>query len=380
MLLALLALLSSAAPDIAAGKALFEQQWVASSSAHPANEGLGPFYDSRSCSACHVGAGPGPVSSSMGSGLLLRLGNPGGGGDPVYGAQLQTQALPGLKPEAAVTIVWNILDDRRMASLHISDFGYGPLDPHTFMAVRRAPSLRGAARLEAVSDAEILAGVARERREGMEGRAAVLGVRLGRWGWKAENADLSAQIAVALQNDMGLSSSPHPDPWGECTPAETACRDLAVKNEGARIEVPDSLRAQLLAYVSSLPSPAGPHDRSTGYAVFRRIGCGACHTPLTTPNGKRVNAMTDLLLHDMGPELGDGIAEGVAKPSEWRTAPLWNLSDELAAGGLLHDGRARDIAEAVRWHGGQASKARKRFSALSVAEQTALEDFLLEKK
>jgi CxxC motif-containing protein (DUF1111 family) len=321
------------------------------------------------------------MSGELGSGLLLRLGNSSGGGDPVYGTQLQTKALPGLTPEAAVAIVWGVRDGRRVASLHISDLGYGVLDPHTYVAVRRAPSLRGAAALESVSDAEILAGAARERREGMAGRAAILndGARLGRWGWKAANPDLSAQIAAALQGDMGLSSSLHPDPWGDCTPAESACRSLALKTEGAKIEVPDSSRAQLLAYVSSLPPPTAPDDNSPGYAVFKRIGCGSCHATLTEPDGTRLNAMTDVLLHDMGPELDDGIAEGAAKPSEWRTAPLWSVADELAAGGLLHDGRARDIAEAVRWHGGEASKARKRFSALSVAEQTEIENFLLGK-
>jgi CxxC motif-containing protein (DUF1111 family) len=93
-------------------------------------------------------------------------------------------------------------------------------------------------------------------------------------------------------------------------------------------------------------------------------------------DGTTVNAFTDLLLHDMGPELDDGIAEGGAKSSEWRTAPLWNVAEELAAGGLLHDGRARSVAEAVHWHGGEASRARKMFEALSAADKVAVEKFV----
>jgi len=131
--------------------------------------------------------------------------------------------------------------------------------------------------------------------------------------------------------------------------------------------------------VGSLPAPARPDDSSSGAAVFRRIGCGGCHGVLDARNGTTVDALTDLLLHDMGPELDDGIAEGGAKSSEWRTAPLWNVAEELAAGGLLHDGRARNVAEAVHWHGGEASRTRKAFEALSAGDQAAIENYLLGK-
>ncbi|HEY5048129.1 MAG TPA: di-heme oxidoredictase family protein [Rhizomicrobium sp.] len=371
------------APDIAAGKALFERQWVAAPSPTHDDEGLGPLYDARSCDACHTGTGPGVVAGGIGAGLLVRLGNSTGGADPVYGAQLQTKALPGIAPEAAVAIVWGIHDGRRTASLHISSLGYGALDSHSYAALRRAPSLAGAAALAAVGDAEILAGAAREHRAGMAGHAAILTdegqTRLGRFGWKAANPDLAAQIAVALQRDIGLSSARYPAPWGECTNAQAACRELALRSEGAKIEVPDSLRDELVAYVASLPAPVAPDERAPGAAIFSHIGCGDCHAALHAPDGHDIGALTDLLLHDLGPQLDDGIAEGAAKASEWRTAPLWNLADELAAGGLLHDGRARSIAEAVRWHGGEASPARRRFEALGAPERLALERFLLRK-
>jgi len=369
--------------DVAAGKAVFERQWVSAPSTTHSDEGLGPFYDARSCSACHAGGGAGQLSNTIGTGLLVRLGRHDGTADPVYGAQLQTKSLPGLSPEAAVSIGWTVIDGHRIPSLHISDLGYGALAPQTYAAIRRAPSLRGAAELESVSDDAILAGETREHRQGMSGHAQIFpdlaGRRLGRWGWKATAVDLPSQVALALERDIGLSTSDHPDPWGECTPAESGCREMALRNADARIEVPDAVRDLIVAYVSSLPAPAPLDETSRGAAVFRQIGCDGCHAVLIQPDGRPVNALTDLLLHDMGPELDDGIAEGEAKSSEWRTAPLWNLADELAGGGLLHDGRARSIGEAVHWHGGEASHTRKRFEALSAADQAAIENYLLEK-
>jgi CxxC motif-containing protein (DUF1111 family) len=102
-----------------------------------------------------------------------------------------------------------------------------------------------------------------------------------------------------------------------------------------------------------------------------------CHATLKDVKGRTVNAYTDLLLHDMGPGLDDGIAEGAAKSSEWRTAPLWDIAGNLAQGGLLHDGRARSISEAVQWHDGEGAKARAEFNKLSERERKQIESFLL---
>jgi CxxC motif-containing protein (DUF1111 family) len=93
-------------------------------------------------------------------------------------------------------------------------------------------------------------------------------------------------------------------------------------------------------------------------------------------DGRPVAAYTDLLLHDMGPDLNDGIKEGAAEAGEWRTAPLWNVAQSLKIGGLLHDGRARSVAEAIEWHGGEAAAARARFRALSAADKAALAAFV----
>lgn len=124
-----------------------------------------------------------------------------------------------------------------------------------------------------------------------------------------------------------------------------------------------------------------------GEAVFARLGCASCHTPEQRSGPSEVTALseqtfrpyTDLLLHDMGPALADDRPDRDASGSEWRTPPLWGVglvpvvNDHTRD---LHDGRARNLAEAVLWHGGEAEAAQRRFTELPAADRRALLDFL----
>ncbi len=146
-----------------------------------------------------------------------------------------------------------------------------------------------------------------------------------------------------------------------------------------------------MAYLKGLDAP--PRRRSedarvaAGQDLFVRFGCARCHAPSLPidPNGlrgrapKRIAAYTDLLLHDMGEGLADGRPDGLASGAEWRTAPLWGIGRIGAVNGhtrFLHDGRARDLAEAILWHGGEAEAARERFRTAPVAQRQALIAFL----
>ena len=125
-----------------------------------------------------------------------------------------------------------------------------------------------------------------------------------------------------------------------------------------------------------------------GARLFLEAGCAACHRPtLATGDVPELPALanqtfhpfTDLLLHDMGPELADHRPDFEATGSEWRTPPLWGLGLQFTVNGhtrLLHDGRARNVTEAVLWHGGEASKARDAFRSMSGENRTALIAFL----
>jgi CxxC motif-containing protein (DUF1111 family) len=346
--------------DVATGWTLFKRPWISEPSSLSAGGGVGPLYDARACNACHIGGGPGRVAQdALGEGLAVRVGH-----DPVYGDQIQTRALPGFDPEADIAFHWDEKSGRRVPVLDIARLYYGPLTAHA--ALRRAPSLFGIGLLENVPESEIVKG---------QGHAARIEGRLGRFGWKATMPNITAQVAAAFQRDFGIATSGLPGPWGECTEAEKACRAAP----GRMVELPDNMRDYLVSYLRSLLPVSEPREAGAGFAEFKASGCLACHAVLKDAQGAPVRAYTDMLLHDMGPGLDDGIAEGDAKSSEWRTAPLWNLAGELSQGGLLHDGRARSIAEAVNWHGGEASQARAAFNALPPKQRKLLESFLIGK-
>jgi CxxC motif-containing protein (DUF1111 family) len=142
----------------------------------------------------------------------------------------------------------------------------------------------------------------------------------------------------------------------------------------------------LIAFLESIdpPVPSEACLASPGAAIFAEeasggIGCATCHRPTmfgpgnSGPNPTTIRPYADLLLHDMGPELADGFLQGSATGSEFRTAPLWRVSDRQH---FLHDGRAGSIRDAVEAHGGQASGARERFHALTPGQQQALFEFL----
>jgi CxxC motif-containing protein (DUF1111 family) len=142
--------------------------------------------------------------------------------------------------------------------------------------------------------------------------------------------------------------------------------------------------------VLGVPAQRTPGDLEVGRGegIFSAIGCGGCHLPVQTTGDSsevpaygnvRIRPYTDLLLHDMGPGLADGKPDGQATTSEWRTPPLWGIGLFSTVNGhtrYLHDGRARDLAEAILWHGGESTRARADFERLSAADRAAVIAFL----
>lgn len=390
LMLALLpasAMAEEAGLDRAVGKALFDRPWVPAPSSTRANDGLGPLFDARSCAACHPGgAGRGATAIDAqgrpeGLGLVLSLFRPDGSGDPIYGHRLETMTLPGVPAEGAIMV--ESKDGRRIP--RIDQPGYGALDPATAISLRAAPNLRGRGRLEDVSDAAILALEDPEDRngDGIRGRARRLaapegGSAIGRFGWKASHATLEGQASEAFALDLGLSTPLRLEPWGDCTEAQTECRAAPHGREGeGEPEISHAIVSRVVAYLRGLEPPIPEADRK-GARLFASTGCATCHRPdLPTRDGGQLALFTDVLLHEMGEGLADPAGVPGAAAGEWRTAPLSGLSKALERGsGLLHDGRAADVAEAVRWHGGEADGARRRFDRLSPAERRALLDYV----
>ena len=277
----------------------------------------------------------------------------------------------------------------------ILDLADGPLAPGTMISPRVAPAVFGLGLLEAVDEATILAHADPEDADGdgISGRPNwVFDLRrdasvIGRFGWKANQPTLEQQTAGAFNGDMGITSSLLPD--DDCTRVQTDCNEAT---SGGSPEIEDAILASVVSYSHLLAVPARRHWKDAvvqqGRDTFVAIGCAACHLPkLTTgelegfPELSRqtIRPYTDLLLHDMGPGLSDERPDFLATGSEWRTAPLWGIGLVRTVNRhtrFLHDGRARDLIEAVLWHGGEAERARDEFKNLPKAERDALLSFL----
>ena len=373
--------------DRAIGKALFERPWVPAPSSTRANDGLGPLFDARSCSACHpAGAGRGATAlDDQGRpdplGMVLSLLREDGTPDPVYGHRLETMTLPGVPAEGAI----GVKTENNKRTPRADALGYGPLDAATRISLRSAPDLRGRGKLELVSDATILALEDPEDRDGngVRGRARRVAVpeggsTVGRFGWKASHPTLTGQASEAFSLDLGLSTPLRPEPWGDCTVNQDACRNAPHGRDAeGEPEISDAIVRRIVAYLQGLKVPESEPDKR-GAKLFASTGCAACHrSSLPTVDGGALALFTDVLLHDMGEGLADPVSVPGVSASEWRTAPLAGLSRALARDtGLLHDGRAANVAEAVRWHGGEASGARARFDALRARDRRTLIDYV----
>mgnify|MGYP001765308620 CR=1 FL=1 len=371
--------------DAAIGGALFRRAWVPAPSATRANDGLGPHFDARSCAACHPGGGRPAIAGSgaLPRGMVVRAQRGDGSGDPIYGRQIQSEAVTGLDPEARITVE-RTGRARRSFAVRIDGLADGPLAADTRVSLRLAPALFGAAAIEAVPEAAIRAGADPDDRDrdGIAGRVSeVIGrdgrVRVGRWGFQATGIDLVDQTSAAFSTDMGLSTAERPDPYGDCTAHQRACRaaPAGAPDAAGAHEIDAAIVARIAAFVATLEPPATtpPPGSARGAAVWAALGCAACHAPLSGA-GRVIHS--DLLLHDMGPGLAAGDPARRAG-REWRTTPLLGLGDRLAAGTpLLHDGRARDLDEAVGWHGGEATAAAARFRRLTGGERRALDEHL----
>ncbi|MDR4308717.1 c-type cytochrome [Chelatococcus sambhunathii] len=382
----MLALLSLTAPasardlDSAIGKAVFDRLWVQAPASTKSADGLGPLFAARSCASCHAGSG-GRTTFRLGRddpaehpGLVIRLGAADGRPDPTYGAQLQPEGFGKAPGEGRVAVRFAAAG---RPDWSVTDWGYGAPAPETRLSPRVAPSLSGVGLLARVPEAAILAREDPEDRDGdgVSGRAARLpDGSLGRFGWKAAEPTLEAQAAQAFLLDLGLSTTDRPDPAGDCTAAEPQCRTAPHGAEAGEPEVRPELMTGLVAFLDRRPAPPPRPASPRGERLFVAAGCAACHAPsLPLTGGGEVRAHTDLLLHDMGEALDDGMGEGAAKSAEWRTAPLWGLSRALAQNaGLMHDGRAADVRAAIGWHGGEAEGAKARFGRLSDKEQAEL--------
>ncbi|QCO57651.1 c-type cytochrome (plasmid) [Pseudorhodobacter turbinis] len=413
--------------DFKLGNALFRKSWVASPSSTLGSDGLGPLYNARACQDCHLKDGrghtpEGPEDRAVS--MFLRLSVPAASSaeeiegwiatanEPTYGGQLQDFAAPGHSAEGQMEITYTDvpveLADGTVVTLRdpsysVSDPGFGPLHPDAMLSPRVAPQMIGLGLLEAISVADILAKVDADDadEDGISGRVAIVpsaafGVPvLGRFGYKGGTGTVMDQSAAAFSGDMGLSTPLHPDPWGDCTKAQADCIAAPHGQEPENregLEV-DTLSLDLVTFYSrnlGVPERRDVSDPTVlrGKEVFYSLNCTSCHTPkyvthrLTDQPEQSFQLIwpyTDLLLHDMGEGLADNRPEGRATGTEWKTPPLWGIGLTQQVSGhnqFLHDGRARNLLEAILWHGGEAKGARDGVVSLDTSDRDALIAFL----
>lgn len=360
----------------AIGKALFKRVWVPAPSSTQANDGLGPLFNGRSCAQCHSAAGGGRLivdgdGRLSAHGAVVRLSTPDGSGDPVYGMQIQDRAVPGLDPEASVRVRFKmhteILDDgeavaMRQPVVDLDGLSNGPLAEGTEATLIVAPSLRTAARIAKVARGD------------------------NSFGLKANAESLDEMTSLAFLRDLGLSTPRFANVAGDCTPRQTGC--LAAPHGAAlgEAEISADIVAPIVQYLAMLDdqSTKSAPENPRGAALFVQLACVSCHTPKLPAragmafSGELVTLYSDLERHDMGDALAGLTEPGGQSRAVWRTAPLIHIKSRLEAGAtLLHDGRARTVAEAILWHGAAADAARKHYKALSKDDRVALENYVL---
>jgi CxxC motif-containing protein (DUF1111 family) len=209
---------------------------------------------------------------------------------------------------------------------------------------------------------------------------------MGRFGWKAGQPSLRQQNASAFSGDMGLTTSLVKS--DDCTARQQSCINTV---DGGKPEVSDNILRLVTFYTHNLAVPAqrdvGDAQVQLGQALFRQANCQVCHRESFTTGksefswlaGQKISPYTDLLLHDMGEGLADHRPEFLASGTEWRTPPLWGIGltqTVVGHGYFLHDGRARNLLEAILWHDGEASAARDAVLAMNKTQRQALVRFL----
>ena len=375
------------------------------------NPGLGPIYNNVSCINCHSrdGRGRPPRADEGLVSLLFRLSLPkaedtmdGKPPTPVpgFGTQLNNRAIVNASPEGKVKIDYTeqtlTTEDGTRVHLRYPNYTftetYQPLPKEVEVSPRVAPAVFGLGLLEAIPESAILAYADETDADGdgISGKPNFVWdvvqqrYTLGRFGWKANQPTLLQQVAAAYHDDMGITTS--------LFRTENSAGQPQLTEHSAMPEVSDEILDVVTFYVQTLAVPArrnvdNPQVKQ-GEQLFAEAQCASCHIPtlrtgvltgVPSVSNQTIHPYTDLLLHDMGPGLADNRPDFHASGSEWRTPPLWGIGLVKRVNGhtnFLHDGRARDLMEAILWHGGEAEASRKAVEQMSKVERDALIAFL----
>jgi CxxC motif-containing protein (DUF1111 family) len=349
-------------------------------------DGLGPAFNVTFCGSCHEKPVPGGAGGLYRNFWLTGIESEDGAFFPATSAgesggvvRLYHRPDPELAPHPELDDRTNIVAQR---------------NPIAFFGVGLLAEIEGDVIL-ANADPDDADG------DGVSGRPNYDRGFVGRFGRKSQTVSIEGFIRGPLRNHLGVTTDPLSDAAKAALPVDSS----STAGDGARAVVrgllpygqaaasdaptrdddgvpdPELSPDDLFDLVSAAMLMAAPVVRTEltdaevqGLKAFDRVGCGDCHTPrLDGPRGP-LPLYSDLLLHDMGDALEDGLVAGEATGREFRTQPLWGLA---AVGPYLHDGRATTLDEAIRWHDGEALSSRRAYARLSESDRDALVDFLL---
>ena len=397
--------------DFAFGNKIFNTNWIQAPASVASLDGLGPTFNRVSCSGCHFkdgrGRPPHSPSEPMRS-MLLRLSYQASLKHkpiphPNYGEQLNTLAIHHVPAEGKASVTYTLIHGKyrdgtsytlRKPTYHFSDMAFDDIDRSTtLISPRVSPAVFGLGLLEAIPPATLQdwADPKDSNNDGISGRINYItdptgNKVIGRFGWKANVTNLLQQNAGAALGDIGLTSSLHPKE--NCPLPQKACQKAI---SGGSPELSDQQLQKLTFYTQTLAPPARREVRHPavlhGAKLFSQHGCASCHIPQVKTGShaipqlskQLIQPFTDLLLHDMGEELADHRPDHEATGREWRTPPLWGIGLVETVNQhthFLHDGRARNLEEAILWHNGEALSSKEAFIKMSLKERKALLRFL----
>ena len=297
------------------GQRLFARVWTVA-------DGLGPTLNARSCVGCHS------IPREGGSGT-------------------DSRAFVAIAPTVVDPSGGHVFRRLRVETTGAVTEQAPPLNS----LLRKAPSLLGSGRIDEVPEAEIGRGVQ---------------APAGRFGWKGRFRSIEDAVAAAFINELGVGSARYPD-----RSAATAAHN--------GVELSEEQIQAVSAFIRALPAASVKQpeitDGNKGREIFREIGCVACHrASFPTLEARGLYPYTDLLLHDMGPALADGLDEGGARGQDFKTPPLWGVASTGPP--YLHDGRAKNLTEAIDAHGGEAESVIQAWRRLTTADRTLVIAFL----
>ena len=374
--------------------------------------GMGPIFGGHSCAACHKSTGrttPAIATGGSGAGfssMLVYITRKSGGYFQDYGRVLHDQAIYGVKPEGRVKITTTAKkykfpdgEEYELITPHyeITDW-YADSIPMSDLRISVRQPLRhvGLGQMMAL-DHDLLRQIEKQSNYpeyGISGRINYVVEkgkrRIGISGNKANHHDLTVELGFS--SDMGVTNDRFPHEVGE---GQSNMMGFAMSN----IQVTTEEMENVDLYLHSVGVPARRNVNNPvvmrGEQLFYEAKCHLCHvtTLKTRPRGavllnntelpqlgnQVIHPYSDYLLHDMGVELGDDYPSGLANGNEWRTTPLWGLGLQETVNGhsyYLHDGRARNLTEAIMWHGGEGAASRTLYSRMTKADREALQEFL----